>query len=1154
MRLLLALLSLAAVVLHAESPRGYYRYPALHGDTLIFTTEGDLWRVSTKGGVAQRLTSHAGNETYASISPDGRTVAFIGTYEGFSEVYTMPVDGGKPVRQTFENGTPRIAGWTPDGKVLYSTEKFSTIPNVQLVKLDPMTHDRQALPLAQASDGVTDPATGTLYFVRLPKQSSTTKRYRAGWVENLWRYKEGDAEAVQLEGKDLSTSRDPMWWNGRLYFLSDRDGILNVWSMKPDGSDAKQHTKSKDLDVKTPSLDAGRIAYQRGADLWIHDIATGQDTMLDIRLVSDFEQERERWIKKPFEYLTSWNASPTGDRVALTSRGEVFIAPTDPGRLVELPRKDTVRYRGARFLPDGKNLLLQSDESGEFEFWKADARGLSTPQQVSKDGRVFRFAERVSPDGKWLAYCDKDWKFWLMNLDTKERSLITEAKGDEINDFEWSPDSSWIAFTEASSNTFTQIKLYHLTDATIISATTDRCDSHHPAWSPDGKWLFFLSERDMRTMVGHPWGPRQPEPHFAEMTKIYALALTRGLRSPFLAKDETTADTPGTTTRSSTPAVPDRLRETVDQLVKEKLDQMFKRKKPSSEPSKATEPAKKDQPKKPEPAKKDEPNKPAETQKADVKSTTDTKAKPAEAPKTESKSGVVVKVELDGLQERLIEVPVSPGNYQNLTCSGKFLFWTSKPTGFKTKTSLQRVEISSKHPAGTLVDELNGYQLTMDRKKILIHKGDAFFAFASDGPTPAPLNDSVNLSNWTFTVQPQEEWRQIFTESWRMMRDFFWDKGMSGLDWPAMKAKYAPLVDRVSERNELNDILSDMMGELSTLHIFVRYGDARSVPDKIEVATFGSQLERDQAAGGWRVKHVWKTDPDFPSQLTPFARPEVDIHEGDVLLKINGHSTLDAVHPDQMLRNQTGKQVLVDVKSGNKTRQVIVKPVSIETADDTRYDEWEYTRRLQVEHDGLGKIGYVHLRAMGGENIEEWARDFYPVFNRQGLIIDVRANRGGNIDSWIIEKLLRKAWSYFQGRTGEPNWNMQYAFRGHVAVLCDHRTASDGEGFTTGFQRLKLGKVFGTRTWGGGIWLSAQKWLVDNGMATAAEMGVYGPEGQWLVEGKGVEPDVFVDNLPHTTFTGSDAQLDAAIQHLKDEIAKDPRPVPVKPAYPSKKR
>lgn len=1131
MRLHLALAFVAAIT-HAESPRGYYRHPTIHGNAIVFTAEGDLWRADVKGGTAQRLTSHAGSETFAHFSPDGKTIAFIGNYEGISEVYTMPAEGGRPQRQTFEGGTPRIASWTPDGKVLYSTDKFSTLPNTQLVELDPTTHDRKVLPLAQASDGVFDPDTKTLFFVRLPKQSSTTKRYRAGWVENLWRFKQGDAEAVQLDAKDLGTNRDPMWWQGRLYFLSDRDGTLNIWSCKADGTDLKQHTKHKDFDMKYPSLDGGRIAYQRGADLWLHDITSAQDSLIDIRLVSDLEQEREQWIKKPLDYLTSWHVSPSGDRVALTSRGEVFVAPTDTGRFVELPRKEGVRYRGAQFVPDGKSLLLQSDESGEFEFWKAPANGLSAPERVTTNGRIFRFAEKVSPDGKWLAYSDKDAKFWVMSLEAKQPRLISEARMDEINDYEWSPDSAWIAFSEAASNLYSQIKLYRLSDASIVTATTDRFDSHSPAWSPDGKWLYFLSERDMRTLVGHPWGARQPEPHFTEMTKVYALALTKGLRSPFLPKDETITEPTTTSTRA--PEMSDRLKTTVDELVKLRVAQALQQLRPKADIQ---------TPNAPKPAEQQTKN---DTAKPSTKTTTpSTPSKP--------KAPVVVKIDLDGLTTRLIEVPASPGNFKSLSCSGKHLFWTSKPTAFQSKKSLVRLEIGPKHKPATLAEDIGDYELTADTKKIMLRKGDNFYVFSSDGPTPAPLSDSVNLSNWTFPIHPQEEWHQIFNESWRMMRDYFWDKGMSGLDWPAIKVRYAPLVDRVTDRNELNDVISEMMGELSTLHIFVRYGDTRNVPDKIEVATFGSVLDRDADAGGWRVKHVYQTDPDFPSQLTPFARPEVDIKAGDVIIKINGKPTLEAIHPDQLLRNLTGKQVLVEVKSGDKTRQVIVKPVNGESAEDTRYDEWEYTRRLKVDQDSLGKIGYVHLRAMGGEDIEAWARDFYPVFNRQGLIIDVRNNHGGNIDSWIIEKLLRKAWSYFQGRTGEPMWNMQYAFRGHVAVICNQRTASDGEGFCTGVQRLKIGKVFGTRTWGGGIWLSAQKWLVDSGMATAAEMGVYGPEGQWLVEGKGVDPDVVVENLPHATFNGSDAQLDAAIKHLKDEIAKDPRPVPARPEYPSKR-
>jgi tricorn protease len=281
----------------------------------------------------------------------------------------------------------------------------------------------------------------------------------------------------------------------------------------------------------------------------------------------------------------------------------------------------------------------------------------------------------------------------------------------------------------------------------------------------------------------------------------------------------------------------------------------------------------------------------------------------------------------------------------------------------------------------------------------------------------------------------------------------------------------------------------------------------------------------------------------------------VRVQVGDVITAINGRSAIQERHLDSLLRNQAGRQVLLEVRGGatNASRRVIAEPISTQRETDLRYDDWEYTRRLAVEEQGKGQIGYLHLRAMGSDNIAEWAREYYPVFNRPGLIIDVRNNRGGNIDSWILGKLLRKAWFYWQPRVGNPTWNMQYAFRGHVVVLCNERTASDGEAFAEGFKRLGLGKVIGTRTWGGEIWLSAQRWLVDSGMASAAETGVYGPEGQWLIEGHGVDPDIVVDNLPHETFEGRDAQLEAAIKHLQELIARDPRPVPSRPDYPDKR-
>jgi tricorn protease len=369
-----------------------------------------------------------------------------------------------------------------------------------------------------------------------------------------------------------------------------------------------------------------------------------------------------------------------------------------------------------------------------------------------------------------------------------------------------------------------------------------------------------------------------------------------------------------------------------------------------------------------------------------------------------------------------------------------------------------------------------------------------------------------------------------------------------------VKAKYLPLVDRVTDRAELSDILAQMVGELSALHIFVRGGDLRRGADQVLPASLGATYTRDDKAGGYRVAHIYRSDPDIPGELAPLARTGVDVREGDVIEAVNGVPTLSARDIHALLRDQAGKQMLLRVKpkAGGAARDVVVLPISMGRENDLRYDEWEYTRRLAVEKATNNRMGYVHLRAMGGGNMTEWQREFYPVFDREGLIVDVRHNNGGNIDSWILEKLLRKAWFFWQPRVGKPTWNMQYAFRGHLVVLVDQNTASDGEAFAEGVRRLGLGKVIGTRTWGGEIWLSQNNFLVDRGIATAAETGVFGPDGDWLIEGHGVDPDIVVDNLPHETFKGKDAQLEAAIKYLEQEIRNKPIPTPVAPKYPDK--
>jgi tricorn protease len=528
--------------------------------------------------------------------------------------------------------------------------------------------------------------------------------------------------------------------------------------------------------------------------------------------------------------------------------------------------------------------------------------------------------------------------------------------------------------------------------------------------------------------------------------------------------------------------------------------------------------------------------------------------------KKDEKKPAEVKIDFTDLALRLDEVPVAAGNYDSLQTTEKRLCWLSRGDDPGRQQALQCFDIANKEAeVDTLLPKVKGFQISLDRKKLLVHRDDDFFVLDSDvkgsGLSDAKTMDKakVDLSHWTFSTKPREEYRGIFLDAWRLERDYFYDRNMQGVDWPATRDRYLPLVDRVANRSELNNVIAQMVSELSALHTFVQGGDTRKPSDQIDTATLGAVLRRDEKAGGYVVQHIYQHDPDLPGQAPPLARPESLVKEGEVIVSIDGQSLLSVPDERERLRGKAGQQVMLHVKPATgDARDVLAKPISERQDGEMRYSEWEYSRREQVDSASSGTVGYVHLQAMGPDDIDQWAREYYPVFNRQGLIIDVRHNHGGNIDSWLLGDLLRKAWFYWQPRFGNPNWNMQYAFRGHIVVLCDEETSSDGEAFSEGFKRMHMGTVIGTRTWGGEIWLSGRNTQADNGVATAGEIGVYGPDGIWLIEGHGVDPDVVVDNLPHASFAGLDAQLQAAIELLKREIEEDPRAVPAHPAYPDK--
>ncbi len=1065
----------------ASGRLGFYRDPALSGQTIVFAAEGDLWTVPVTGGLARRLTTHAEEETDPAISPDGSTLAFTARYEGPAEVYTMPLEGGVPVRRTYEADASIATTWTPDGKLVYTTRALSGLPKPMMVALDPETGAAEPLPLFGATEGAFDRTGTTLYFARPAFHGNVTRRYTGGTARDVWRFARDDREAVELTGSYEGESHSPMWWEGRVYFVSDRDGTMNLWSMAEDGSDLRQHTRHAGWDVKQPALDAGRIVYHLAGDLWLYDIATDATHRIDIRLASDFDQLRERWVDAPLEYLTSAHIDPEGEHVVLTARGRVFVAPVGSGRLVRASRRPGVRYRDVVFMPDGERLLGLSDASGELEFVTLPADGVGEETALTDDGTVLRFAGHPSPDGRRIAYTDNDGLFWILDTTTGEQRRVSEDD-EGVADFAWSPDGRWLAYAKLAKNTFVHIRLYDTRTGASTPLTSDRVNSFSIAWHPEGGFLYFLSDRNLRTSVGGPWGPRQPEPYFERQIEIYELALRDGLRSPFRPDDELAPD----------------------------------------EDAKGGQGARG----------------------GDEPAAGGSGAEAAASP---------VQIDLDGIERRIRRVPVAPGNYFGLAVSKDALFFQSRGSGPGADTDLVGLAIDDDHPEPvTVVEDVRSSELSADRTKLLVRKGDAFHVVDAKA-AKADLDDTrLDLSGWAFPIDVREDWRQIFIDAWRLERDYFYDPGMHGVDWEGVRDKYLPLVDRVTTRDELSDVIGRVVGELSALHTSVRGGDLRSDEHDVPVATLGARLVRRPDLGGDLIDYIYRSEPDFPDDAGPLADPALGVEAGDVIEAVNGVRTLEAPHIGALLRNQIAKQVRLAIRDADTgaTRDVIVVPKGNDF--DLRYQDWEYTRRLAVEEAGGGKIGYIHLRAMGSSDVDRWYRDFYPVFDRQGLIIDVRDNNGGNIDSFILEKLMRRAWMYWKSRSGRPTWNMQYAFRGHMVVLVDQNTASDGEAFAEGFRRLGLGELIGTRTWGGEIWLSAVNRLSDGGLARAPMMGVYGPEGAWLVEQVGVIPDVEVDNLPHATFEGEDAQLDAAIGYLLHEIEQDPRGVPQPPPYPNR--
>jgi tricorn protease len=1086
---------------------GFYRQPAIQGEQVYLVAEGDLWRVGLAGGDAQRLTTHPGLESQPAVSPDGRWLALTAQYDGGTEIYLMPVTGGPPKRLTWEGGGMRVWGFSAAGEVLYTS--LDARPGSQLFALDVKTGQRRQLPVGQASDAALSPDGKTLYFTRSGLRGDNARQYRGGAIARLWSLDlAGNAEARPLVAEGNNDRRPLPYRAGgqaRIAFLSDRDGTVNLWSIDAQGGDLRQHTTHKGWDIRHAAIDGSRVVYAVGADLYLVDLAqAGAPRKLDIALGGDFDQQRERWIKKPQDFLTDTAFAPNGERVLLAARGRLATQGVGSLRRAELPQQPDGRCRKGEFSADSKSVFAICDFSGETEIWRFAANGTGQPERLTSGATTQRRDLLASPDGRWLAHTDKEGRIWLTDLKApvagNTREIARSGLGEPPQLQRWSADGQVLAWTLSLRHPDrSQLQLHQVAEGRTHTLTSDRYDSDGAAFSPDGQWLYFASSRNFATTGnGSPWGDRNTGPFFGFRSKLYALALQPGLRSPFAPKDE------------------------LESPAEKKAEEQ------RAEDRKATD-------KEPTERKPDK-------DKAEDKKPPAPKGKPA--------------IQFDGLAGRLYELPVPAGNYRALRTDGKRLWFLDQD--LDRKSHLKSVGIDNQGgPAEILAHDVRGYELSADGKKLMLMRNQGQGApevLIVDAAPKLPADVSkqqVRWADWQIATQPRAEWRQMFADAWRMHRDHFYDKDMHGLDWAAVRAKYEPLVDRVTDRFELAELMAQMVSELGALHSQVAPGDTRPGSDDPALGGLGGRFSR--TADGWRIDAIYGFDPELPAEAPPLAAPGLGLKVGDVITAVNGRPTAQAPHLLELLRGQAGRQVLIDVKQGERSVQRIVSPVAQPRENQLRYNDWRVSRARAVESAGQGRIGYVHLRAMGPADIADFVREFYAASDRDGLIIDVRYNNGGNIDSWILEKLLRRGWAFWQPRSPGGTGvypNMQNVYRGHTVVLMNEDTYSDGETFAEGFKRLKLGPVIGKRSSGAGVWLSDGNRLIDNGIMRAAESGQVDAEGRFLIEGIGVTPDIEVDNPPRATAMGQDAQLDAAIAELKKRIAEQPVQV-VKPgSYP----
>lgn len=1062
--LLLAAMAAAALTSQADEGR-LLRFPGTNGSEVAFSYAGDIYTVPISGGMARRLTSHKGYEAFARFSPDGQTIAFTGQYDGNTEVYLMPAAGGEPKRITFTATNPRddwgdrmgpnniTMTWTPDGRGVIYRNRISDSFDGKLWCAPTDGSMSRQLPLPEGgfccynSDGT------KLAYNRVFREFRTWKYYKGGMADDIWIY-DTQAQTVTNITNNIAQDIDPMWIGDEIYFMSDRDGRMNIFVYNTSSAQTRKVTDFTDYDVKFASCGGGKIVFENGGYLYVLDPTTKRSQKITVYLNSEntFAREEQRKVK---DNLTGGSLAPDASRIAISARGEVFDVPAKHGVTRNITHTPGVHERNAAWSPDGKNIAYISDQTGETEIWMRPV-GSDKAVQLTKDNDTYIRDLQWSPDGRQIVYTDRKNRMILLDVKTMvKQTLLTDAMG-EIPTPSFSPDGKWLTYYRQAPNEYGVVYLYNIAQRKEYAVTDSWYDSNSPVFSSDGKYLIFASARDFNPIYS------SIEWNFAyrDMEGIYLVMLANDTPSPFLPKD--------------------------DQVMA------------NSEKENASKEAPKDK-----------------------KGKSKGKAQ-ADANTT--------RIDIDGIAERIVKIPVGTGSYGNFVCDGSHLWYSGRGSVRVFDFAEQKDELVAER----------AYMLpSYDGKNALFLKGDDLF-IAPLSPRKADLSDKVNLDDMIATVNYDQEWNQIFNEAWRAYRDGFYLENMHGVDWKAMHDKYAALLPYVKNRLDLTYVIGGMIGELAVGHAYVDGGDHIKA-DEHNIGMLGAELE--PVANGYRIKKILRGAPDRESLRSPLLEPGMNVKQGDVITAIDGVPTAGVANVYTLLRDKAGVMTELTMEGG---RKVVVKPIQDEYP--LYHHEWVQHNIDYVTEKTGGRVGYVYIPDMGPEGLREFSRYFFAQTDKEALIIDDRGNGGGNISPMVIERLLRQPYRLTMYRGSNHNGTIpERTIVGPKVLLVNKYSASDGDLFPWSFKENKIGPVIGTRSWGGIVGISGSLPYMDGTDIRVPFFTNYDTRGNWIVENHGVDPDIIVDNDPVKEFNGIDQQLDKAIEVILGQL-KDRKPLPSTPA------